>query len=61
MANNDALPDILERVLDKPVDRDLTERFIYFLRYDYLVPLDRNNLAAADPGPAIAKIVKALP
>jgi len=51
----------LEEVLERPVDRDLVEHFLYFLRYDYLVPLDRNDLAASDPGPAVAKIMKALP
>jgi len=51
----------LEEVLERPVDRDLFEHFLYFLRYDYLVPLDRNDLAASDPGPAVAKIMKALP
>lgn len=50
----------LEGVLGAAVDRDLIEHFLYFLRYDYLVPLDRNDLAGADPGPAAARIMKAL-
>jgi len=58
---NDDLPTILEQIFRNPADRDLIEHFLYFLRYDYLVPLDRNNLAASDPGPAVAKIMKALP
>jgi capsular polysaccharide export protein len=57
----DDLAGILEVSLATPVDRDLVEHFLYFLRYDYLVPLDRNNLASFDPAPAVAKIMKALP
>jgi hypothetical protein len=56
----DDLAGILEVSLATPVDRDLVEHFLYFLRYDYLVPLDRNDLAGADPGPAAARIMKAL-
>jgi capsular polysaccharide export protein len=55
------LAGVLEQALETSVDRDLVEHFLYFLRYDYLVPLDRNNTAASDPGPAIAMIMKALP
>ena len=54
------LADMLEQSVERPVDRDLIEHFLYFLRYDYLVPLDRNNLGSSDPWPAIAKIMKAL-
>jgi capsular polysaccharide export protein len=57
---NDDLAGILEQILEKPVDRDLIEHFLYFLRYDYLAPLDRNDLASSDPAPAVAKIMKAL-
>ena len=60
-AKNDDLASVLEHALQKPVDQGLIEHFLYFMRYDYLVPLDRNDLAASDPGPAIAKIMKALP
>ena len=54
------LAETLQDAFETPVDRDLTEHFLYFLRYDSLVPLDRNNLAASDPKPAVAKILKAL-
>jgi capsular polysaccharide export protein len=57
---NDDLGAALQHVLEMPVDRDLAEHFLYFLRHDYLVPLDRNNLAASDPAPAVARIVEAL-
>ena len=59
--SDDDLAAILEQALEKPVDRDLVEHFLYFLRYDYLVPLDRNDLTSSDPAPAVAKIMKALP
>lgn len=54
------LAETLQDAFETPVDRDLTEHFLYFLRYNYLVPLDRNNLAASDPQPAVAKILEAL-
>ncbi len=56
----DNLGAALQHALETPVDRDLTERFLHFLRHDYLVPLDRNNLAASDPAPAVARIMEAL-
>ncbi len=56
----DSLSDILTRVLETPVDRDLTERFLGFLKYRYLVPLDRNDLAASDANPAAARILETL-
>ena len=61
LCGSNDLAGILEQALETPIDRDLTEHFLYFLRYDYLVPLDRNNLMPSDPAPAIAKIMKALP
>ncbi len=51
----------LNRLLKNLYDSDLVEYFLYFLRYDYLVPVDRNDLASSDPSPAVAKIMKALP
>ncbi len=57
----DDLAQVLRQALDGPVDRDLTEHFLHFLRYEYLVALDRNDLAASDPAPAIARLLKALP
>jgi capsular polysaccharide export protein len=51
---------VLCDAIETPPDRELIEHFLYFLRYDYLVPLDRNNLAASDPMPAVARIMKAL-
>jgi capsular polysaccharide export protein len=61
-ASNDEgdLAETLRDAFETPIDRDLTEHFLYFLRYAYLVPLDRNNLAGSDPKPAVAKILKAL-
>jgi capsular polysaccharide export protein len=56
----DDLAGILEASLATPADRELVEHFLYFLRYDYLVPLDRNDLSASDPGPAVARIMKAM-
>jgi capsular polysaccharide export protein len=57
---NDDLGATLQQSIETPVDRDLTARFLYFLRHDYLVPLDRNALAASDPKAAVDKILKAL-
>ncbi len=57
---NDDLGATLQQAIETPVDRDLTARFLYFLRHDYLVPLDRNNVAASDPKAAVEKILKAL-
>jgi capsular polysaccharide export protein len=54
----DDLSEALARALETPVDRDLTERFLYFLRNGYLVPLDRNDLASSDAGPAVARILE---
>ena len=54
------LAEELQDAFETPIDRDLTEHFLYFLRYDYLVPMDRNNLAASDPARAVAKILEAL-
>jgi capsular polysaccharide export protein len=54
------LAETLQDAFETPVDRDLVEHFLYFLRYDYLVPLDRNALKASDPAPAVAKILEAL-
>ncbi len=56
----DDLGQALSRALETAVDRDLTERFLYFLRYDYLIPLDRNDLASSDPRPAVARILETL-
>jgi hypothetical protein len=60
VAAKDDLGAALQHALETPVDRDLTERFLHFLRHDYLVPLDRNDLAASDPAPAVARIMEAL-
>jgi hypothetical protein len=57
---SDDLGAALQQAIATPVDRDLTARFLYFLRHDYLVPLDRNALAASDPKAAVEKILKAL-
>lgn len=56
----DDLGAVLCDAIETPPDRELIEHFLYFLRYDYLLPLDRNNLAASDPVPAVARIMKAL-
>jgi len=56
----DDLGAVLRDAIETPPDRELIEHFLYFLRYDYLVPLDRNNLAASDPVQAVARIMKAL-
>jgi capsular polysaccharide export protein len=57
---NENFAEALQTALSNPVDRDLTARFLTFLRRDYLVPLDRNSLAGADPKPIVAKILEAL-
>jgi len=38
---HDDLADVLADAIDKPVNVELTTRFLYFLRYDYLVPTPR--------------------
>ncbi|HTT99881.1 MAG TPA: hypothetical protein VMF58_17660 [Rhizomicrobium sp.] len=54
------LAETLQDAFETPIDRDLTEHFLYFLRYHYLVPLDRNALEASEPARAIARIMEAL-
>jgi len=60
VTDNGDLAETLQDAFETPPDRDLTEHFLYFLRYDYLVPMDRNDLAASDPTRAVGKIVEAL-
>jgi len=51
----------LREALARPVDRDLVARFLYHLRYGYLVPLDRRDPSSCDPAPAVARLREALP
>jgi capsular polysaccharide export protein len=51
---------LIHEAIKTPSDRDLIEHFLYFLRYEYLVPLNRNDLAHTDPRPAVDKIMKAI-
>lgn len=57
---DEGLETALTEILNRPVDRDLVEKFLYHLRYDYLVAIDRRNLAEADPAPAVARLLAAL-
>ncbi len=51
---------VLAAALNSPVDRDLIEKFLYYLRYEYLVGIDRRNLAEADPRPVVERILSQL-
>lgn len=41
--SKDDLADILVNVIDKPVNAELITKFLYFLRYEYLVPMPRQK------------------
>ncbi len=51
---------VLAAALKGPVDRELIEKFLYYLRYEYLVSIDRRNLAEADPRPVVERILRQL-
>lgn len=54
------LAEVLAAIIANPgVDKELINRFLYYLRYEYLVAIDRKNIETAEPGDAIERILKA--
>ncbi len=60
LGDGDELAERLDDALSKGVDRGLVEKFLYYLRYRYLVSLDRRRLEEADSTGVCYKIEKAL-
>ncbi len=55
------LSDVLATVAANPsVDKELINGFLYYLRYEYLVAIDRKNLEKTDPEEAVERILKAV-
>lgn len=52
------LPAIMAQVLSEPVNTELVERFLYFLRYEYLVEVERKNLTVENITPVVKRIRK---
>lgn len=50
------LSDLLETALTTPVDVELVEKFLYYLKYRYLVAFDRRAIETVDPAAVIARI-----
>lgn len=42
-ANLSQLPKVMARALRDEVDQELIDRFLYFLRYEYVIPIDKQN------------------
>lgn len=57
---DDDLVDSLAKAIDKPVDQDLIIRFLYFLRYEYLVPVSKTGCTPATVRPAADRIMDIL-
>ena len=53
----DALADVLPEVIGQPVDEDLITRFLYFLRYHYLVTMPYWTADEATIRPAVERIL----
>ncbi|MHB1456717.1 MAG: capsular polysaccharide export protein, LipB/KpsS family [Armatimonadota bacterium] len=60
VGSDDDMVDMLEGALNTPVDRDLITRFLYFLRYEYLVAVSKNNCTIETIGPAVDRIMDVL-
>jgi len=54
------LADILPELVDQPVDEDLITRFLYFLRYEYLLPLTLKGADRTNVQPAARRVVDVL-
>ena len=52
--------DSLAEAVDASVDRDLITRFLYFLRYEYLVPVSKKSCTPATIGPAADRVLDVL-
>jgi capsular polysaccharide export protein len=55
---NNSMEAILFQVLHQKVDQRLIEHFLYYLRYEYLVSVDRRNLEQTDPKEAVKRIIE---
>ncbi len=51
---------LLFSALNKPIDQKLIKQFLYYLRYDYLLEIDRKNLATANYEKVVARIINSL-
>jgi capsular polysaccharide export protein len=60
LKDGDDLVDLLAATIDTLVDRDLITRFLYFLRYEYLVPVSKNTRSHENVGPAADRVVEVL-
>ncbi|MDO8684359.1 MAG: hypothetical protein Q7N50_12845 [Armatimonadota bacterium] len=50
----------LSETIDQPIDRDLVTRFLYFLRYEYLVPVSVKSAARQTIAPAVQRVMDAV-
>lgn len=57
---NEELADVLPAVLDQPANRELITKFLYFLRYDYLVPVSLRSASEETIGPAVQRVMDVL-
>jgi capsular polysaccharide export protein len=60
MQESEDLADVLPEVIDQPVDRELITRFLYFLRYEYLVPVSLRSSNEETIGPAAQRVMDVL-
>lgn len=57
---NEDLADVLGATIDRPINEALAERFLYFMRYEYLVPVAKDNADRASVEPAVQRIMDVL-
>jgi capsular polysaccharide export protein len=57
---DEELADVLGEVAGRPVDRELITRFLYFLRYEYLVPVSPRTASPETIAPAAQRVVDIL-
>lgn len=56
LGDTEDVADALADTLATPPDQDLRDRFLYYLRYVYLVALDKRAVPDADPAPALQRL-----
>jgi capsular polysaccharide export protein len=54
------LADVLPELVGRPEDEDLVTKFLYFLRYEYLLPLTMKDATRDNVPPAAQRIVDVL-
>jgi capsular polysaccharide export protein len=60
LEGDEELADVLPAVIDQPVNRELTTKFLYFLRYEYLLPLSLRSASEETIGPAVQRVMDVL-